>query len=358
MKDRTRYSKYVDDLYYDSDSDFGNDDYGDGNFEDCGFGYDCEVSDDNAEHILDDGTDLEIDDILNISVTDDSIKREAEKLYAGKSKEEVLETWNEIIRKMHSDVLDEVNDGMTTAYLWLKDFVAMLADRKFSSFYRNDMSFRDDLIAAGNEGIIRGLRNYDTKKGMPTTYFYYPIIHEMYVLVKKTYGKNKSSMQNHLISDEDIERVDEKNRNVDSEASISGVEVQTISRDQATRLTEIIRKICHNDIVYNSMIDMAINGITATEAADKYNVDKNWLKERISMAKALLQVSDEVLKLFPQFQPEGWREPPETFTYDREQLLECDDSLREAFLELLKQPNEEDIDRYKKMMDFHTRLTW
>lgn len=349
MKNRTYYRKYVDDLYYNSDSDFGNDDYGDGNFKDCGFGYDCEVSDENVDDVPDDIPDDEMVDSLNISSVDKAIKKDAKKLYAGKSRKEVLETWEEILRKIHSGTPDEANDGMTTAYLWLKDFVAMLADRKFSCFYQNDKSFRDDLIAAGNEGIIRGLQNYNVKKGMPTTYFYYPIIHEMCEVVKKTYGKDKKSMQNHLISEEDIEQIDEENRKVDTEAFLSDVEARAISSDQVAHLIKIIRKTCRDDIIYNCLLDTAINGIKVGEAAQKYNVDVQWLKDRLSIIKGLLQNSDEVLKLFPQFQPEGWREPPEMLTIDRNMIRNVSS---DALLPLLELPTE-NIDRFMKLRSFH-----
>lgn len=61
----------------------------------------------------------------------------------------------------------------------LEYFLRSIIKTHFVSYIQTDPEYYNDLMIAGQCGIIQSLPGYDPDKGMPTTYFYPRIMHEM-----------------------------------------------------------------------------------------------------------------------------------------------------------------------------------
>ena len=142
---------------------------------------------------VDDDDDFDLDD-EGYDASDASILlNESDEFYQRLTSEEVRENFRFYVPLSINGTEDEKKYAYEMACKDLEGFIIRIAEQKFKTYVEKDYTFFDDLMQAGRQGIITSLTKYDPEKTAPTTYFYYPIKHEMVEQVNKMKHATRST---------------------------------------------------------------------------------------------------------------------------------------------------------------------
>lgn len=256
---------------------------------------------------------------------------------------QIQENFRRYVRDVNSGDPVRVASAKEGACKDLEFFMINLINRFFNSYTEKDRDFFFDLMQAGYEGIVASLPKYDPEKGMPTTYFYNPIKHEMVLQVNQMKHGTKSHI---ATAKKKIREVDRKfaeygrkptvhdyafmtqtpYRRVmnalaelragntqtsldstdapqiaDPQQAIMGPDESAISQYNTLRIVQIAKEIEPRKEIVACFLDTVMNGKTkASDLARQYGVPQAEISDAVSKLANLLRYHPEMRKMYPE----------------------------------------------------------
>lgn len=224
----------------------------------------------------------------------------------------------------------------------LEFFIINIITRKFSTYVEKDRSFFEDLMQAGRMGIIMALPKYAPDKGMPTTYFFNAIKHEMVLQVNLMKHDTKSHVATTKRKIQEVDRqfakygrtptlhdyvycinspfhrimnalaelkagntkasIDDPEAAplADRQSVMRGPEESAISNVNFGRLLEIARELEPRDEIIQCFLELGDGKVKTAELAEKYGLAPSEITEGVSNLKNLLRYHPEMRRLYPE----------------------------------------------------------
>lgn len=254
------------------------------------------------------------------------------------------------IRENFRKYVEDVNSGNEAARQAAQEgacrdlefFIISILSRKFSTYVEKDRGFFEDLVQAGWMGIIAALAKYNPDKGMPTTYFFPHILHEMTSQVNLMKHDTKPHMAatkkkilevnqqfakygtepsihdyayhldipfhriintlaemragNTKVSIDDPEAVPLADR----QSTMRGPEESAISSFNFSQLMEIARELEPKEEIIQCFIEMCDGNVKAAELAERYSLPASEISEGVKNLKNRLRYHPRMRELYPE----------------------------------------------------------
>ena len=224
----------------------------------------------------------------------------------------------------------------------LEFFIINIITRKFSTYVEKDRSFFEDLMQAGRMGIIMALPKYAPDKGMPTTYFFNAIKHEMVLQVNLMKHDTKSHVATTKRKIQEVDRqfakygrtptlhdyvycinspfhritnalaelkagntktsIDDPEAAplADRQSAMRGPEESAISNVNFGRLLAIARELEPREKIIQCFLELGDGKVKTAELAEKYGLAPSEITEGLSNLKNLLRYHPEMRRLYPE----------------------------------------------------------
>lgn len=194
----------------------------------------------------------DIEDLESEYLTDSEIKYDKNLSF-----EERRQKFINIMKDYHSDNPNKKQQAIYMATRELEGFIRRIIQRKYSTYAKK--YFRD-LMQEGNIGIMVGMETYDATKGMPTTFFYKYIIHEIQGFITATVDKTTPHYSTNIkkinkVIDEFNERGIKYTKT--DIATQTGMTIETVEQSMAIRKRrdEVHIEACQTNIIDENILN-------------------------------------------------------------------------------------------------------
>lgn len=267
---------------------------------------------------------------------------ESDEFYEKLSAEEVRENFRFYVPLATNGTEEEKKYAYEMACKDLEGFIIRIAEQKFKTYLEKDHTFFDDLMQAGRQGIIMSLTKYDPEKTAPTTYFYFPIKHEMVEQVNKMkhdtkaymattkrklaqidkefaqYGRKPTIHDYVFISGQPWKRVvtaiAERNVKavkssfddpdaapiIDKQVNYKGPEENAMSNFNASQILKIVKEVEPNEIIVTCFLESVLDNVKHSDLAAKYGIPIADISNGIRNIQNLLRYNKKLRKMYPE----------------------------------------------------------
>ncbi len=255
---------------------------------------------------------------------------------------QIRENFREYVRDANSGDDAAKRAAQEGACRDLEFFIISIVSRKFSTYVEKDREFFEDLVQAGRIGVITALPKYNPDKGMPTTYFFKQILHEMTSQVNTMKHDTKSHVATTKKKIQEVNRqfakygrtptlhdlvyhtgypfhriisalAEMKAGNTktsiddpeaaplaDRQSAMHGPEESAISSVNFNRLLEIARELEPREAIIQCFLEMCDGKVKTSELAKQYGLAASEITEGVNNLKNLLRYHPEMRKLYPE----------------------------------------------------------
>jgi len=225
----------------------------------------------------------------------------------------------------------------------LEFFMISIINKYFSTYIEKDRSFYEDLMQAGRMGIIQALPKYAPDQAMPTTYFFYPIKHEMVLQVNSMKHDTKSHVATTKRKIQEVDKMfarygrtptlhdyvysikcpfhrivnalaELKAGNVktsiddpdaaplaDRQSSMRSPEENAISNVNAGRIIKIAYEVEPRREIVECFLDLRLGGkVKTSELERKYGIPASEITEGVRNLENLLRYHPDMRKMYPE----------------------------------------------------------
>lgn len=193
-----------------------------------------------------------IGDLETEYFTDDNVRYDKNLSF-----EERRQKFVNIMNDYHSGNEKKKQQAIYMATRELEGFIRKIIQRKYSTYAKK--YFRD-LMQEGNIGIMVGMEVYDATKGMPTTFFYKYIIHEIQGFITATIDKTTPHYSTNIkkinkVIDEFNERGIKYTKT--DIATQTGMTIETVEQSMAIRKRrdEVHIEACQTNIIDENILN-------------------------------------------------------------------------------------------------------
>ena len=267
---------------------------------------------------------------------------ETDRFIKGTNAAQIRENFRGYVRDVNSGDDAAKRAAQEGACRDLEFFIISIVSRKFSTYVEKDREFFEDLVQAGRIGVITALPKYNPDKGMPTTYFFKQILHEMtsqvntmkhdtksYVATTKKkiqevdrqfakYGRTPTLHDYVYIINSPFHRITNalaelKAGNTktsiddpeavllsDRQSAMRGPEESAISNVNFNRLLEIAHELEPRDEIIQCFIEMCDGKVKTAELAEQYGLPASEIMEGVNNLKNLLRYHPEMRRMYPE----------------------------------------------------------